>query len=104
LPPSRQTRNRFPIGLVGHLGGIRTVARDAKKKGVESGRSGSLWGGDRGFESSSLQRGVRNEPVPQRPQNYGAKRFTSDKQNWGYQLRFGLFEISDVDLTRLTSM
>ena len=80
------------------------VARGAKKKGVESGRSGSLWGGDRGFESSSLQRGVRNEPVPQRPQNYGAKRFTSDKQNWGYQLRFGLFEISDVDLTRLTSM
>jgi len=60
--------------------------------------------GDRGFEPISLQRGVRNEPVPQRPQNYGAKRFTSDKQNWGYQLRFGLFEISDVDMTRLTAM
>ena len=59
---------------------------------------------DRWFESGSLHRGVRNEPVPQRPQNYGAKRFTSDKQNWGYQLRFGLFEISDVDMTRLTAM
>src|SRR3984893_16286286 len=33
--------------------------------------------GDRWFESISLHRGVRNEPVPQRPQNYGAKRFTS---------------------------
>ena len=60
--------------------------------------------GDRQFESGFLQRGVRNEPVPQRPQNYGAKRFTSDKQNRGYQLRFGLFEISDVDMTRLTAM
>ena len=60
--------------------------------------------GDRWFESTFLQRGIRNEPVPQRPQNYGAKRFTSDKQNWGYQLRFGLFEISDVDMTRLTAM
>ena len=59
---------------------------------------------NRWFESGSLQRGVRNEPLPQRPQNYGAKRFTSDKQNWGYQLRFGLFEISDVDMTRLTAM
>ena len=56
---------------------------------------------DRQFESPLLQRGVRNEPVPQRPQNYGAKRFTSDKRNWGYQLRFGLFEISDVDMSRI---
>ena len=55
----------------------------------------------RKFESISLRRGVRNEPVPQRPQNYGAKRFTSDKRNWGYQLRFGLFEISDVDMSRI---
>jgi len=39
--------------------------------------------------------------VPQRPQNYGAKRFTSDKRNWGYQLRFGLFEISEVDMSRI---
>jgi len=39
--------------------------------------------------------------VPQRPQNYGAKRFTSDKRNWGYQLLFGLFEISDVDMSRI---
>ena len=27
--------------------------------------------------------------------------FTSDKRNWGYQLRFGLFEISDVDMSRI---
>ena len=39
--------------------------------------------------------------MPQRPQNYGAKRFTSDKRNWGYQLRFGLLEISDVDMSRI---
>jgi hypothetical protein len=27
--------------------------------------------------------------------------FTSDKRNWGYQLRFGLFEISDADMARI---
>ena len=27
--------------------------------------------------------------------------FTSGKRNWGYQLRFGLFEISDVDMSRI---
>lgn len=27
--------------------------------------------------------------------------FTSDKRNWGYQLRFGLFEISDIDMSRI---
>jgi hypothetical protein len=27
--------------------------------------------------------------------------FTSDKRNWGYQLRFGLFEIIDVDMSRI---
>src|SRR6266478_5655690 len=35
LPPSRQTRNRLPTGPVGHLRGIQTVARYAKKKGRE---------------------------------------------------------------------
>jgi hypothetical protein len=27
--------------------------------------------------------------------------FTSGKVNWGYQLRFGLFEISDADMSRI---
>ena len=27
--------------------------------------------------------------------------FTSDKRNWAYQLRFGLFEISDADMARI---
>jgi EVE domain len=28
--------------------------------------------------------------------------FTSGKKNWGYQLRFGLFEISEADMSRIT--
>jgi hypothetical protein len=44
--------------------------------------------------------GSETNPCPT-PQNYGAKRFTSDKRNWRYQLRFGLFEISDVDMSRI---
>ena len=27
--------------------------------------------------------------------------FTSGKRNWGYQLRFGLFEISEADISRI---
>ena len=58
LPPPRQTRNRFPTGLVGDLRGIRTVARYAKKKGGRDRSIGIPPGGDRGFESSSLQQRV----------------------------------------------
>ena len=27
--------------------------------------------------------------------------FTAGKRHWGYQLRFGLFEISDADMARI---
>ena len=43
----------------------------------------------------------QKEPVPQRRKTIEPSASLRTKRNWGYQQRFGLFEISDVDMSRI---
>jgi hypothetical protein len=42
------------------------------------------------------------EEVPIKPL-LGRLQFTTAKRNWGYQLRFGLFEISEHDMATIAA-
>lgn len=82
-----------PTTILGEKDGLQTFTA------IGTVQEGEPYQGDMGVGFTPFRRDVewaRADEAPIKPL-LGRLEFTAGRSNWGYQLRFGLFEISDHD-------